>query len=84
LQVKFRGETVGNFIIDIYVEEKVLIEIRVASSLKKEFYAQTISYLKATGIEVRVLVNFGTSRIEYRRFDNKFIESKSILSTLIE
>jgi GxxExxY protein len=79
LQVKFREEAVGEFFVDILVENKVLIELKVANSLTKENYAQTINYLKATGIEVGLLVNFGTPKIEYRRFNNQFIEKTESL-----
>lgn len=68
----FRGEIVGDFFVDVLVEEKVLIELKVANGLSRANYAQTINYLKATGIEVGLLVNFGTPKIEYRRFTNKF------------
>ncbi len=78
LQVKFRGEVVGEFFVDVLVESKILIELKVASGLTKVNYAQTINYLKATGIEVGLLVNFGNPKIEYRRFQNKFIESNKI------
>lgn len=77
LQVKFRGEIVGDFYIDILVEEKVLLELKVASGLSKENYAQTINYLKSTDIEVGLLINFGNPKIEYRRFNNKFNEQTS-------
>jgi len=75
LTVKFRGEIVGDFYVDILVEDKVLIELKSAISLTKENYAQTINYLKATEIEVGLLINFGTPKIEYRRFSNKFNEN---------
>lgn len=85
LQVKFRGVIVGDFDVDVLVEEKVLIELKVASSLSKEMYAQTINYLKATGLEVGLLVNFGNPKVEYRRFDNRFGgEGKNILKTLLD
>ncbi len=75
LTVKFRGENVGDFYVDILVEGKVLIELKSATGLTKENYAQTINYLKATEIEVGLLINFGTPKIEYRRFSNKFNEN---------
>jgi GxxExxY protein len=46
--------------------------------LTKEHQAQVINYVKATGIEVGMLINFGNSKLEYRRFENKFLEKKSI------
>lgn len=79
LQVKFRGEVVGMFFVDVLVENKILIELKVANGLSKENYAQTINYLKATSIEVGLLINFGTPKIEYRRFSNQFIEKPESL-----
>ena len=84
LQVKFRGVIVGEFFVDILVENKVLVELKVASSLTKENYAQTINYLKATGIEVGLLINLGTPKIEYRRFSNQFIEKTENLREIFE
>ncbi len=75
LQVKFRGEVVGDFYVDILVENKILNELKVVNSLTKEHYAQTINYLKSTGIDVGLLINFGTPKIECRRFTNKFNEN---------
>ena len=79
LQVKFRGEIVGDFYIDILVEDKILLELKVVNGLTKEHYAQTINYLKATEIESGLLINFGNPKIEYRRFNNKLIEPASNL-----
>ena len=84
LQVKFREEVVGEFFVDILVEDKILIELKVANNLTKENYAQTINYLKATAIEVGLLVNFGTPKIEYRRFNNQFIEKTENLRDFLK
>lgn len=67
IAVIFRGETVGNFIADFLVENKVIVEVKAVSNLAPEHQAQIINYLKATGIEVGLLVNFGTSRLQYKR-----------------
>lgn len=67
LQVKFRGVIVGDFYADILVEEKVLMELKAVSRILSEHKAQTINYLKATGIEVGLLINFGNSKLEYFR-----------------
>lgn len=75
--VRFRGEVVGEFFVDILVEGKVLVELKVANGLCKENYAQVINYFKATEIEVGLLINFGTPKIEYRRFTNKFNENQT-------
>jgi len=67
LKVMFRGQSVGDFIADIIVEGKVLLELKAGKSLSAEHQAQTINYLKATGIELGLLINFGNAKLEFRR-----------------
>ncbi|WP_236021583.1 GxxExxY protein [Geomesophilobacter sediminis] len=72
LQVRFREVVVGNFTADIVVEKQVLLELKAVKALASEHLAQVMNYLKATGIEVGLLINFGTPKLEYRRFGNRF------------
>ena len=67
VSVTFRGEGVGDFFADILVERKVLIELKAVKTLAPEHPAQVINYLKATGLQVSLLVNFGNPKLEYRR-----------------
>jgi GxxExxY protein len=67
IAVMFRGENVGNFVADLLVEQKVVVELKAVAALAPEHQAQVINYLKATGIEVGLLVNFGRPKIEYHR-----------------
>lgn len=67
ISVSFRGETVGEFVGDIVVAGKILLELKAAKALTPEHQAQVINYLKATGLEVGLLVNFGRPKLEYRR-----------------
>ena len=67
IAVIFRGENVGQFYADLLVDEKVIVELKAVSSLQPEHQAQVINYLKASGIEVGLLVNFGKPKLEYRR-----------------
>ena len=67
LKVLFRGEIVGEFFADILVENKLVIELKAVRTLLPEHQAQVINYLKATGIEVGLLVNFGSPKLEVRR-----------------
>ncbi|MDR4508584.1 MAG: GxxExxY protein [Candidatus Brocadiaceae bacterium] len=72
LKVLFHGESVGEFYPDIIVEETVVLELKTVKSIAPEHIAQILNYLKATGIAVGMLINFGNSKLEYRRFDNRF------------
>jgi GxxExxY protein len=71
LAVRFRGEVVGRFRADLIVGEVVLVEAKACSKLNSLHEAQTLNYLRATSLEVGLLVNFG-SRPQFRRllFDN--------------
>ncbi len=67
LGVFFRGENVGDFIADLIVEDKVIVEIKAVKALAPEHQAQLINYLKVTHIKVGLLVNFGCPKLEYKR-----------------
>jgi GxxExxY protein len=72
IPVWFRGRQVGEFRADILVDHKVLLELKSARVLERAHEAQLLHYLKATEIEVGLLLNFG-SRPQFRRllFDNQ-------------
>lgn len=72
LKVLFHGESVGEFYPDIIVGETVVLELKTVKAIAPEHIAQILNYLKATGIAVGMLINFGNSKLEYRRFDNRF------------
>lgn len=67
IAVMFRDENVGQFFADLLVDDKVLVELKAVKAILPEHKAQVINYLKATGIEVGLLVNFGVPKLEYYR-----------------
>jgi GxxExxY protein len=71
IKVMFRGECVGDFYADLFVEGKVLVELKAVKVIAPEHQAQIINYLNATGIEVGLLINFGNPKLEYKRFTRK-------------
>ncbi len=66
IKVNYKGTIIGNFRADLIVEEKVIIEIKAISTLNSQHEAQLLNYLKATGIRVGLLVNFG-NKLEFKR-----------------
>ncbi len=72
ITVNFRGQPVGQFYADILVEGKIIVELKAVSALQPEHKAQVINYLRSSDIQVGLLVNFGNSKLEYRRFNRKF------------
>ena len=71
IKVMFRGVCVGEFFADVFVEEKVIVELKAVKALLPEHEAQVINYLKASGIEVGLLINFGNPRLEFKRLSRK-------------
>jgi len=66
-KVWFRGSMVGLFYVDVIVEDLVIVEIKAVKALLPEHDAQLLNYLKATNFKVGLIVNFGKSKIEWRR-----------------
>jgi GxxExxY protein len=87
--VHFRGNLVGDFVADMIVGRTVLLELKSARSIDPAHIAQLLNYLKATEIEVGLLLNFG-HKPEFKRlaFENRrkqpAQEGKSLLSALFE
>jgi GxxExxY protein len=71
LSVQFREEKVGEFYSDILVENKIIVELKAAKAMAPEHKAQIINYLHATGLDIGLLINFGPTKLEYRRFHRK-------------
>ena len=71
IEVAYEGEIVGEHAADIIVDHKVIIELKAAKNIAKDHHAQLLNYLKATDIEVGLLLNFGPKpEISRKVFDN--------------
>jgi GxxExxY protein len=67
ITVRYKDAIVGEYDADVIVEDAVLVEIKIAPQYDKRDEAQLLNELKATGTKVGLLVNFGRSKVEYRR-----------------
>jgi len=71
IKVFYDGEVVGEYYADILVANKVIVEIKAAKALAEEHEAQLLNYLKATDIEIGLLLNFGTKpEVRRKAFNN--------------
>ena len=71
IKVLYEGEVIGEYYADVMVENKMIVEIKATKSLATEHEAQLLNYLKATDIEVGLLLNFGPKpEIKRKVFDN--------------
>jgi len=67
IKVFYKENVVGEYIADILVESKVIVELKTVETIDKIHEAQLLNYLKATGIQVGILVNFKHPKAEIRR-----------------
>ena len=72
IEVRYRQILVGDFIADIVVEDRVIIEVKAVRALEHIHYAQCLNYLRGTNLNVCLLVNFGTPRAIVKRIVHKF------------
>ncbi|MGZ0170989.1 MAG: GxxExxY protein [Planctomycetales bacterium] len=72
VQVTYDGTVVGDYVADILVEKLVLVELKAVRALDDVHLAQCLNYLKATGLSICLLINFGTPRVEVKRVVNRF------------
>jgi GxxExxY protein len=68
--VNYKGRAIGLHRLDLIIDDKILLELKAVSTLMDVFKQQTLSYLKATGLKLGILINFGSSRVEYIRIVN--------------
>jgi GxxExxY protein len=71
IKVFYEGQIVGDYVCDLIVDDKVILELKAVKELNDIHEVQLVNYLKATGVEVGLLINFGPSvKIKRRVFDN--------------
>jgi GxxExxY protein len=61
LKVLYHGKTVGDYYADMIVDDKIIVEVKALSDLEPIHEVQLVNYLKATGLRVGLLINFGQS-----------------------
>jgi GxxExxY protein len=72
VHVTYDGTVVGDYVADILVANSVLVELKAVRALDDVHLAQCLNYLKATGLSICLLINFGTPRVEVKRVVNRF------------
>ena len=71
IAVYYLGELVGDFVADMVIEGKVIVEVKAVREIVKEHEVQLVNYLAATGIDDGLLINFGESvqvKRKYRQY----------------
>ncbi len=67
INVHFEGQLIGEYFADIFVDNKIIVELKAVAALSKAHEAQLVNYLKATNLKVGLLINFGEKLKVVRR-----------------
>ena len=67
IAVSYKGKIVGTYVSDVIVAEKVIVEVKACEKIEKIHEAQLLNYLKATGYEVGLILNFAKTKLDYKR-----------------
>jgi GxxExxY protein len=67
INVTYKSFSVGEYIADLLIEDRIIVELKTVDNLDKIHEAQLLNYLKATGITVGILVNFKNPKAEIKR-----------------
>jgi len=73
IKVTYKESVVGEYFADLVVENKIILELKAVSHILPVHEVQLVNYLKATGLEIGLLINFADKQVEVRRK----IQSKS-------
>ena len=69
--VMYDGAVVGEYFVDLMIEDMLLVELKTVKALDEAHRAQCVNYLKATGLPLCLLLNFGKPRLEIKRVVNR-------------
>ncbi|MHC4441413.1 MAG: GxxExxY protein [Planctomycetota bacterium] len=72
IKINYDGIVVGDYVADLIVDNSVLVELKAVRVVDETHLAQCMNYLKATGIRICLLINFGTTKVKIKRIVNKY------------
>jgi len=67
IKVRYGSAIVGDFLADLLVDDSVILELKAVKALDEIHFAQCLNYLKATGLTICLLVNFGKPKVDIKR-----------------
>jgi len=82
INVTYDGQVVGEYYADLWVDERVVIELKAAQTLVKQHEVQLVNYLAATGIDCGLLLNFGPS-VQVKRKFREYKPKASLIDSIL-
>jgi GxxExxY protein len=82
INVTYGGQVVGEYYADLWVDERVVIELKAAETVAKRHEVQLVNYLAATGIDSGLLLNFGSS-VQVKRKFREYKPKASLIDSIL-
>ena len=73
MPIYYQGEKIGIRVVDFFVDEKIMVELKAVTDMNDVHLAQGLNYLEASGYEVGLLINFGAKSLQFKRLHNRKI-----------
>lgn len=70
MKLECKGHNIGTRRVDFFVEEKIMVEIKALINLEDVHLAQAMNYVEAYGLEIGMLINFGSKSLQHKRVHN--------------
>lgn len=67
IEVCYDGQIVGSYVADMVADGKIILELKSAKTIDNAHTAQTLNYLKATGLRLGLILNFGPDKLDFKR-----------------
>jgi GxxExxY protein len=67
MQILYKGENIGTRRVDFFIEGKIMVEIKAIVQIEDVHLAQAINYLEAYGLDIGLLINFGNTKLQFKR-----------------
>jgi GxxExxY protein len=83
MPIYYLDQQIGTRRVDFLIEDKISVELKALIKLEDVHFAQAMNYLEAYNLEIGLLINFGSKRLEYHRFTNKKYNNKLMQHTTI-
>lgn len=82
INVCYEGQVVGEYWADLWVDDRLIIEVKAVQTLMKEHEVQLVNYLTATGVDHGLLINFGPT-VQVKRKFREYRPKGSLLNSLL-
>jgi len=66
-QISYKGHAIAEYVADLVVDDRLLVELKCVNALAKEHLAQCLNYLKASNLTLALLINFQHSKVVWQR-----------------